>query len=46
MLDEGFRDMGVASTYSSDRKLPIQRRTRQSEDQDYSDTDEKAAVRR
>ena len=35
---------GMESTYSPDR--PIQRRTLQSKDQDYSDTDERAAIRR
>ena len=47
MLDEVVRDMGMASIYSPDRALTyIQRRTHQSEDQDYSDTDERAAIRR
>ena len=42
----GFpRHGGLASTYSPDRALTIQRRTLQSEDQDNSDTDERAAIR-
>ena len=36
---------GMASVYSPEG-WPIQRRTLQSEDQDYSDTDERAAIRR
>ena len=43
MLDEAFRDMGD-SIYIQSRL--IQRRTLQSKDQDYSDIDERAAIRR
>ena len=51
MLDEAFRDMGDGvynRVYIQSRQnaRPIQRRTLQSDDQDYSDTDERATIRR
>ena len=46
MLDDAFRDMGMASTYSPDIALTYSTSHTSDKDQDYSDTDERAAIRR
>jgi len=46
MFDEAFRDVGYGVHTIQTERLPIQRRTLQSEDQYYSEADEIAAIRR
>ena len=46
MLGEAFRDTGDGVYIGQIERRPIQRCTLQGEDQDYSDTNERAAIRR
>ena len=46
MFDEAFRDMGDGVYIQSRQSADLFNASLQSKDQDYSDTDERAAIRR